>query len=1037
MGCYISFAQNFERSTFEVVENSGTKTSSKPMLVDEDGFLWYATNKGVVKEMGNHHKLYKIDPPPNVAGLGWVHMILKASNEKLWGVSPYGIFSVDIFTEEVRWYTFPEPKNPKRSMFFASILEDKKGQLWFGTTRSNHVYCYTVDGQFKGYDLTEYFTDDSPTNKNMEFIIRAKQVLSDGSVLFESNHRTEWVLFKEGEFRLLKEEGEEDHIEDGVHSIVENGKYFEENSSGTFFYKGSEFVYNYLPEIDKQVIIFPFSEVLEVQDGFEQEVSERPLHFVFHNKGTSNIGALRFNRSADHYELVEVASFDFDSEITNFVSDETGYLWVHHFGTITKIRPKSLGFETYLDDYKRHGLSTSVSCRALHEDSNGNIYMFSQNGLFKRTEGEKDFKLLPILEKETGEGLPKGMYNAFFENDSIVWAYGFNANLRRIDLSTNTSKHVTPPMSVHPTGRAYQDMERINENQVLIGSLSGLITLNLDTKTFQNANEIGSGYDLKNHNILDIYVGRNKKVVWIASINGNGVYKKDLTTGKVEHFSTSSTPVALISDNVRSIYEDTKGRIWFSTSIGVQRIDFASGISKTFRRANGQANDIMVNVLEYQGAYWISTFNGLLRLEEDMKTFEEYYVEDGLPNNEFNTKSSFRSSDGRFFFGGISGLVEFDPKAIESQKKAQFEIFLAQLDLFDEETGQNKTFSSDLSTIKDVIIPYSHNYANLTFVINDMFDPEKNDFEYRIKEVSADWVSLGNDNIVPLFGMEPGNYNLEVRGYSSRGIPTNTLHYKVRVEQIFYKQRWFLITLMAGVLLLGGFLFLRRQQHLRRQIEQQHKIALLEATTLRAQMNPHFLFNALNGLQHAFAVKGKQEVQEYFNAINRFLRLTVDMNLSDYIVLDDEVDYLRSYLFLERFRLNDDLEVVFDVQEGLDTQSTWIPTMLFQPIVENAIIHGLLPKQGDRKIEIRLSEEEGHLIGEVTDNGVGRKTAEINKKCQNRQHRSWATRIMNERIKLMKSVNRVAVHVETIDLINEGQAMGTKVVIKIPVIQNK
>ena len=227
-----------------------------------------------------------------------------------------------------------------------------------------------------------------------------------------------------------------------------------------------------------------------------------------------------------------------------------------------------------------------------------------------------------------------------------------------------------------------------------------------------------------------------------------------------------------------------------------------------------------------------------------------------------------------------------------------------------------------------------------------------------------------------------------------------------------------------------------RKSILKSKYEQQHKFTLLETKALRAQMNPHFIFNALNSIQSVMILKGEKEANTYLVSFSKLLRHTLDMSNSEYISLKDEIDYLKSYLALENLRLNRDLNYYFDVPDYTDTKEIYIPCMLFQPVVENAIVHGLVPKKNDKKIYIAMTIKDDMLIAEITDNGIGRDAAQRRKENDKPSHKSWATHVMNERINISNSLYQKKISFNIMDLEQDGKPLGTKVILSIPIKMN-
>lgn len=214
-------------------------------------------------------------------------------------------------------------------------------------------------------------------------------------------------------------------------------------------------------------------------------------------------------------------------------------------------------------------------------------------------------------------------------------------------------------------------------------------------------------------------------------------------------------------------------------------------------------------------------------------------------------------------------------------------------------------------------------------------------------------------------------------------------------------------------------------------LEKQFRKAELKA--LKSQMNPHFIFNALNSIQEYIILNEKEHAANYLGKFADLIRSYLYYSNQSAISLADDVQALQLYLELEKVRFEEDFE--FDIQKNLKSSSEEIeiPTMLIQPYVENAIKHGLLHKQGNKRLKIMFSELNGALQCEVIDNGVGRKrSAEINaKKYHN--HKSFASEATKNRLELLNHNSSQKIGVDYQDLEEAGQAAGTKVTLTIPI----
>ncbi len=210
------------------------------------------------------------------------------------------------------------------------------------------------------------------------------------------------------------------------------------------------------------------------------------------------------------------------------------------------------------------------------------------------------------------------------------------------------------------------------------------------------------------------------------------------------------------------------------------------------------------------------------------------------------------------------------------------------------------------------------------------------------------------------------------------------------------------------------------------------EVSNLEGKAYRAQMNPHFIFNALNGMQSAMVLGGEKEFNTYISSFSKLICNTIDMSSEDKITLADEIKYIRNYVKLQDLRLDHKINLEINVDPKITQDAVYLPCMMLQPIVENAIVHGIIPKQdtGEIKIKLELDNEMLRII--VTDNGIGRKAAAKQKEGY-AKYKSHATQIMRERIDIFNYYNKNKLSFEMIDLYNDdGTPSGTKAILYAP-----
>lgn len=216
-------------------------------------------------------------------------------------------------------------------------------------------------------------------------------------------------------------------------------------------------------------------------------------------------------------------------------------------------------------------------------------------------------------------------------------------------------------------------------------------------------------------------------------------------------------------------------------------------------------------------------------------------------------------------------------------------------------------------------------------------------------------------------------------------------------------------------------------------VEKQYKDSELKA--LKAQMNPHFIFNALNSIQDYIVLNQKHLASDYLGKFADLIRNYLHFSDTGFISIPEEIQNLNLYLELEKLRFEDALEYNFNIESTANSETIKIPTMLIQPYVENALKHGLLHKKDNRKLSITISKPSEKIIQcIIEDNGIGReKSKAINQKRQ-QQHKSFALKATTERLDLLNYGKERKIGVEILDLKHNDEATGTKVILNIPIV---
>lgn len=266
---------------------------------------------------------------------------------------------------------------------------------------------------------------------------------------------------------------------------------------------------------------------------------------------------------------------------------------------------------------------------------------------------------------------------------------------------------------------------------------------------------------------------------------------------------------------------------------------------------------------------------------------------------------------------------------------------------------------------------------------------------------------------------------------------------RVSQQRIFILVGFLGLCLIFGVLIRNTYLKKKNADHLRQltendfqieKLENIKKLAELEMQMLRTQMNPHFIFNSLNSINRFILQNNKTNAAEYLTKFSRLVRMILQNSQNAVITLEEELNALRLYLELEMLRFDHRFSYNLKIGEDVDISMIKVPPLIIQPFVENAIWHGLMPKETSGVVEIAINEENSSLVVKISDDGVGRSKTIPNENDHVKNHRSYGIELTTQRIKMMYNDSQSADPVTINDLTDaEGNPAGIEVTIFLPV----
>ena len=397
---------------------------------------------------------------------------------------------------------------------------------------------------------------------------------------------------------------------------------------------------------------------------------------------------------------------------------------------------------------------------------------------------------------------------------------------------------------------------------------------------------------------------------------------------------------------------------------------------------------------------WLATNKGVWHYKKGNKTIKlirKYTTNDGLSLDQINAvciqgdKLIASSNDG----------ISIIP--INQKENNQF------IDIyFDELTYNNHKITQPKFTYK------ANNHLQVKVASIDFSSNTEFKYQYQLLPIQNNWISTTSGQI-SFNDLPPNTYQLNIQSHHKKkqiNFEIIPLWYQTLFAKIIFA--FITLFLFAGILLTLRKKELKKQQ---KKLEAQKKIAEYELHALRSQMNPHFVFNSLNAIQYYITKNNIELSEKYLVKFARLIRMFFDFSREKEIPITDEIKLLKGYLEIEKMRFGDDFNYKVNVKHHENMEAYKIPTMLLQPIVENAVNHGLFHQKGKGLIEITFDlVSKTKMIVTISDNGVGiKKSKEIQQNSIRQHKKNNSTQVIKERIALLNQSNKWKVYYNIIE----------------------
>lgn len=682
------------------------------------------------------------------------------------------------------------------------------------------------------------------------------------------------------------------------------------------------------------------------------------------------------------------------------------------------------------------------------KDSNGNMWFTTSNGIYMLP---KEENRMYIVDRSLGLG-SDNVRSITRDNKNHFWLGLDNANIDILDDKLSQVEEVQLPdkkrylnikqlyskgdliyfasdngfgrMSSNMAGNeiqylkernnaffAVKDFSIGNNNELAIATSSGIIELPEHLKKFEfNALKLDQGKNFFRNRAYSVTYDQHG-ALWFSNTDG----LKQVVNGKLQSLQDKNQ---LLKQRINDIKSFADGTMVLATDgFGLFFIK-NDKVIKRITEEDGLADNICKKLFLIENHAWVITNNGVNRVCIDGKhpEIEGFEYTNALLKNDVNDLYIGRDTA---YFATSNGLVYFLKKKFDSLTEAP-DVLISSI------TNDKKII--DLDTAGITLDP-SANSITFQFGAIDFFN-QNIVYRYRLKPDDK-WTETKSRRL-EFSSLSPGQYRFEVSAKSNNTKWSSPAQINFNLEEHFWESNWFIVIMVVA----ASFTFYKiaviitnwQKNQEQKQLLLKHKILILEQRALQAMMNPHFIFNVMNSIQHYINTQDTSSANKILTGFAKLIRKNLEICTKSFISLDEELEYLNLYLVLEKKRFGSKFNYTINIDEDVDREEIYIPSMLLQPYIENAIWHGLMPKEdgGNLRIEMILEKDDPTLLIRIIDDGVG---IENSMRTKDGTHVSKGMSLTEERVNLLNQIESSNININ----IEQNGNSGTIVTINIPI----
>lgn len=774
--------------------------------------------------------------------------------------------------------------------------------------------------------------------------------------------------------------------------------------------------------------------------------------------GTDN-GLYLMNMEKRNWNVFHVSNGLIDENISAVLYQDNGTVWIGSKSGLISFNGKEFSYYTISYD------NNSNHIRTLLLDYEDNLWIGTHSGLYKfRGKG------FTVYDRKDGLGgafiyqivrdAKKNLWVGTESNGVYRFSEGFFKNYSTKEGLLNNRVASIMPM---------------DDGSIWFGTDEGISVLR--NEAFYH---IGQSSDFKQEAPINCFYKDSKNTIWVGGRNGVTAMRKKGATYETKHYALPAVSIDKNGFEAWSFVEDSRGDLWVGTYlVGLFKLEgdvfkrqaitspepvqsaldlckddegniYAATLNgvlifnphkhsyKIISEKEGLSSELVYTIrLTKDNRYlWAGTNQGINRI--DVKKLDlgiidvlSYGKADGFSGVESNTHGIYEDDDSTIWFGTVNGLIKYSPKEfIPNDNLSRTNITKIKLDFQDTVLANGSA------------LPYSLNNISFDFIGICLTNPDKVLYTYQLVGFDKTWSPYTDINFVKYDNLLPGKYTFKVKSCNNEGIwniePTT---FSFEILPPFYKTWWFMLgSLVFAVGALVLVFRVRLNQLNKKQqerFEQEVEVSKAELKALRAQMNPHFVFNSLNSIQHYILNSKSEEAAKYLNKFAKLIRLILNNSDKPTVTINEDLEALKLYLELEKMRFDNKFDYSIDISQEIDGDYDEIPPMLVQPYIENAILHGINPKTGNGHILIRMSLVNQFIKISVIDDGIGRDAAKALKSLQpSLKHKSLGMKITQDRLRLLNHMQQSNLSVNITDLYDtEQHAIGTQVDLYVPYVK--